>query len=72
MALVGLTGYEIYSILGRTTLLKLERIEVNALKRLSREEVMGLAGVKPGDGMLSFAAATVSASNSARTPGLNR
>jgi cell division protein FtsQ len=52
--LVGLTGYEVYGVVARTTFLRLERIEVSELKRLSREEVIGLAGVKPGDDMLGL------------------
>ena len=40
--------------MARTTFLRLERIEVNELKRLTREEVIGLAGVRPGDEMLSL------------------
>lgn len=53
-ALVGLIGYEAYGVIGRTTFLRLERIEVSELKRLTREEVIGLAGVKPGDDMLGL------------------
>src|ERR1700680_4849483 len=54
VALIGLTGYEVYSLVVRTTFLRLERIDVNEVKRLTREEVVGLAGVKPGDAMLSL------------------
>jgi cell division protein FtsQ len=54
VAVVGLTVYEVYGVLARTTFLRLERIEVNNLKRLSREEVIGLAGVKAGDDMLGL------------------
>ena len=54
VALIGLTGYEVYGLVARTTFLRLERIDVNELKRLTREEVVGLAGVKPGDAMLSL------------------
>ncbi len=54
VALVALTGYEIYGVVARTTFLRLERIEVSELKRLTREEVIGLAGVKPGDDLLSL------------------
>lgn len=54
VALVGLTGYQVYGVAARTTFLRLERIEVNELKRLTREEVLGLAGVKTGDDMLGL------------------
>jgi cell division protein FtsQ len=54
VALVALTGYEVYGVVARTTFLRLERIEVGELKRLTREEVIGLAGVKPGDDLLSL------------------
>ncbi|HEX8960412.1 MAG TPA: cell division protein FtsQ, partial [Geobacteraceae bacterium] len=39
VALVVLTGYEHYGVVARTTFLRLERIEVNELKRLTRDEV---------------------------------
>jgi cell division protein FtsQ len=44
--------YEAYELLARTTFLKLEKIEVSRLKRLKREEIVALSGVKPGDAML--------------------
>ncbi|KAF0215760.1 MAG: cell division protein [Geobacteraceae bacterium] len=54
VALVGVIGFEAYGVLARTTFLKLERIEVTTLKRLTREEVLTLAGVNPGDDMLAL------------------
>ena len=54
VALVGLTVYEVHGLVARTTFLRLERIEVNSLKRLAPEEVIGLAGVKIGDDMLAL------------------
>jgi cell division protein FtsQ len=54
IALAGLTIYELYGMFVRTTFLKLERIEVSNLKRLTREEVIGLAGVKIGEDMFSL------------------
>jgi cell division septal protein FtsQ len=54
VALASLTIYEVYGVLARTTFLRLERIEVNNLKRLTREEVVGLAGIKLGDDMLGL------------------
>ncbi len=54
VALTGLTIYQIHGVLARTTFLKLERIEVSNVKRLTQEEVVGLAGVRMGDDMLGL------------------
>lgn len=54
VVLTGLTVYQVYGVLARTTFLKLERIEVNNLKRLTREDVIGLAGIKSGEDMLGL------------------
>jgi len=54
VVLAGLTLYEAYGMLCRTTFLRLERIEVGSLKRLTREEVIGLAGVREGDDMFGL------------------
>jgi cell division protein FtsQ len=54
VTLAGLTIYEVHGVLARSTFLRLERIEVSNLKRLSREEVISLAGVKDGDDMLGL------------------
>lgn len=54
LALVVVVGIELYGVLAHTTFLRLDRIEVNALQRLPREEVIALAGVKPGDDMLTM------------------
>ncbi len=54
VALALLTGYQVYGVLARTTFLRLEKIEVGTLKRLTRDEVVGLAGIKPGDDMLGL------------------
>jgi cell division protein FtsQ len=43
---------EAYELLARTTFLRLEKIQVSGLKRLKRQEVINLAGMKPGDAML--------------------
>jgi cell division septal protein FtsQ len=40
--------------MARTTFLKLERIEVATLKRLTRQDVLTQAGVNPGDDMLAL------------------
>jgi len=54
LTLVVVVGYELYGVLAHTTFLRLERIEVNALQRLTREDVIALAGVKPGDDLLTI------------------
>jgi cell division protein FtsQ len=54
VSLAGLSGYELYRLAAKTTFLSLERIEVTNLKRLSRQEVVALAGVKQGDAMLAL------------------
>jgi cell division septal protein FtsQ len=53
-SLVAVVGYELYGVVIHTTFLRLDRIEINSLKRLHREEVIALAGVKPGDDMLAM------------------
>jgi cell division protein FtsQ len=54
LSLVVVVGVELYGVLAHTTFLRLERIEVNTLQRLTREEVIALAGVKPGDDLLTM------------------
>jgi cell division septal protein FtsQ len=54
LSLAGLVCYELYSVLARTTFLRLERIEVSRTKRLTRDEILQVAGVKPGDDMLGL------------------
>jgi cell division septal protein FtsQ len=46
--------YELYGLVAHMTFLRLDRIEVNPLKRLTREDVISLAGVKPGDDLLAM------------------
>lgn len=53
-SIIAVAGYQIYGVVARTTFLRLERIELNSLKRLTRDEVITQAGVKIGDGMLSL------------------
>lgn len=50
-----LTGgilYGAYRVIGSTTFFRLKNIEVSSAKRLSREEILGLAGVEPGKDLL--------------------
>ena len=53
-SMVGVIVYDLYGLVGRTTFLRLERIEVGPLRKLTRDEVVALTGVKPGDAMLSL------------------
>jgi cell division septal protein FtsQ len=54
VSLAVVIGYEMYGMVVRTTFLRLDRIEINPLKRLKREEVVALAGIKPGDDMFAM------------------
>jgi cell division protein FtsQ len=54
LSLMGVVSFELYGILVRNTFLRLERIEVGTLKRLTRDEVIALAGVQTGDDMLAL------------------
>ena len=45
-------GLQLSRMVARTTFLRLETIEVTPLTRLTRAEIVALAGVKPGDSML--------------------
>jgi len=54
ISLAGIVCFEVYMVLARTTLLRLTQIEVSPMKRLSRDEVIALAGVRPGDDMLGL------------------
>ncbi|MBT0663796.1 FtsQ-type POTRA domain-containing protein [Geobacter pelophilus] len=54
VSLGGLLVYEAYSLIARSSFFRLERIEVSALKRLTREEVIAQAGIKPGDDLIGL------------------
>lgn len=45
-------GVEIYTLVFKVALLKLEKIEVANAQRVAKEEIIAAAGVKPGDDML--------------------
>ncbi len=51
---LGFGGMKLYRLVAGVTLLRLETIEVSPLQRLTRGEVLSLAGVKPGDSMLGL------------------
>jgi cell division protein FtsQ len=54
LSALGFAGYELYQLAATTTFMKLAVVEVVNQKRLSREEIITLAGVKPGDAMLGL------------------
>jgi len=54
ISLIFLVCYEIYGFVGKTTFLRLERIEVSGIKKLTREEILSAASVKTGDDLLGL------------------
>jgi len=56
VAVVGIAGYEGYRFASRVkiNLLQVEAIEVSKLRHLTRDEVVDLTGVRPGDSMLGL------------------
>jgi cell division septal protein FtsQ len=54
VSIVAVIAYDLYGVLARTTFLRLERIEVGPLKKLTRDEVIAISGVKPGNDMFSL------------------
>ncbi|MCM0080202.1 FtsQ-type POTRA domain-containing protein [Geomonas sp. Red32] len=51
--LLGFGGVKAYRTVSRITPFRLETIEVSPTKKLSRDEVVAMAGIKPGDSMLA-------------------
>jgi len=54
ISLAGLVGYEVYGVLARSTFLRLERLEVKGVRRLTRDEVISQAAVRIGDDLLGL------------------
>lgn len=54
LSMAVLVVYELYGFLGKTTFLRLDRIEVSGQKRLKQEEILAAASVKVGDDLLSL------------------
>jgi cell division protein FtsQ len=52
--LIGFGGQKLAKLVVNTTFMRLSKIEVVNLKRLGRDEVITLAGIKPGDAMLGL------------------
>src|SRR6266568_5493985 len=53
-SLVAVVGYEVYGLLARSTFLRLERLEVKGVRRLTRDEVISQAAVRIGDDLLGL------------------
>jgi cell division protein FtsQ len=54
VSLIFLVCFELYGFIGKTAFLRLDRIEVSGIKKLTREEVLSAASVKPGDDLLGL------------------
>ncbi len=54
ISLIFLVCYEVYGFAAKTTFLRLERIEVSGVKKLTREEILAAASVKIGDDLLGL------------------
>ncbi len=54
VSLVFLVCFELYGFIGKTTFLKLERVDVTGFKKLTRDEIMSAASVKIGDDLLGI------------------
>lgn len=54
ISLIGLTGQELYGFVGKTTFLRLDRIDVSGNKKLTREEILAAASVQLGDDLLAL------------------
>ena len=54
LSLVFLVSFELYELIGKTTFLTLDRIDITGIKKLTREEILSTASVKPGDDLLGL------------------
>jgi cell division septal protein FtsQ len=54
ISLISLVCYEVYGFAGKTTFLRLDRIDVTGLKKLTRDEILAAASVKTGDDLLGL------------------
>lgn len=53
-SLVFLVCFELYGFIGKTTFLRLEKIEITGLKKLTRDEILAAASVKLNDDLLGL------------------
>lgn len=54
VSLIVLVCFELYGVIGKTTFLRLERIEISGIQKLTRDEILSAASVKPGDDLLGL------------------
>jgi len=54
VSLIFLVCFELYGFIGKTTFVRLERIEISGIKKLTRDEILSAASVKPGDDLLGM------------------
>lgn len=54
VSLTVLVCFEMYGIIGKTTFLRLERVDVTGIKKLTRDEILSAASVKIGDDLLGI------------------
>jgi len=54
VSLVVLVCFELYGFIGKTTFLRLERVDVTGIKKLTRDEILSAASVKIGDDLLGI------------------
>lgn len=54
VSLIFLVCFELYGFVGNTTFLKLDRVDVSGLKKLTRDEILSSAAVRIGDDLLGL------------------
>src|SRR5262245_14031754 len=54
VSLIFLVCFELYGFVGKSTFLKLDRVDVSGFKKLTRDEIMSTASVKIGDDLLGL------------------
>lgn len=54
VSLVFLVCFELYGFIGKTTFLRLERVEISGIKKLTRDEILSAASLKLGDDLLGL------------------
>jgi len=54
VSLAFLVCFELYGFIGKTTFLRLERVEITGIKKLTRDEILSAASVKIGDDLLAL------------------
>jgi cell division septal protein FtsQ len=54
ISLISLVCFEVYGFVGKATFLRLDRIDVSGVKKLTRDEILAAASVKTGDDLLGL------------------